>query len=139
VTARARSRSRWRTALHAGCRGEDGAGSVLVLAMLGVVVVLGLALGSLGAARVARAGAQSAADLAALAAADQLALGRVLGTSDVEGACARAREVAVRNGASVESCAHEGGGVVVVRVARVTSFGPARAAARAGPASARSG
>ena len=152
-------------------RGDEGAGSVLALAIVGVVALLGLLLGGFGAATVARTGAQSAADLAALAAGDSLALGLIAAGAGVdpssergfgagssldagagwvassgvaggpsaaaERACLRAEEVARRNGASLESCTHEGQGVVVVHVSRSTPFGPALAGSRAGPSSTR--
>lgn len=114
---------------------DEGSGTVLTLAILGVVTVVGLAVAGVAAAASARAVAQSAADLAALAGADSLLL---TGGQEPAGACDRAREVAERNGAALEECAPEPGSVVVVRVSRGTAIGPARAAARAGPASARS-
>ena len=117
---------------------DDGAGSVLALAVAGVVVLMGLALAGVGAAVTGRAAAQATADLAALAAGDALALDLVLGgvpgrTAEAA-ACSRAGEVARRNGGALASCAHEGHGVVVVEVTRQTPVGAARAAARAGPA-----
>ncbi len=118
---------------------DEGAGTVLAIALSGVVVLIGLVLGAVGAGVVARSGAQSAADLAALAAGDVLALEIVLigsvdhGGSTASAACERAGRVAARNGAALDACAHEGGGVVVVHVSRATPIGPARAAARAGP------
>ena len=111
---------------------------MLALAILGVVAFVGLAVAGLGAAASARAVAQSAADLAALAAADVLALGVVVDGVGATGACDRAVQVAERNGAVLEACVPEPGAVVVVRVSRGTPFGPARAAARAGPVTARS-
>lgn len=120
---------------------DAGSGSVLVLAIVGVVLLVGLVLTGVGTAVTARAAAQSAADLAALAAGDVLALALVLGGESGEpgesAACDRADEVARQNGGTLESCTHEGHGVVVVQVARQSSVGPARAAARAGPGGSR--
>jgi len=116
---------------------DAGAGTVLAVGLAGVVVLVGLVLGALGAATMGRTAAQSAADLAALAAADVLALEAVLGADPHGGAgraCERARSVAARNGTVVEECSVEGSGVVVVRVVREQAVGAARAAARAGPA-----
>lgn len=81
--------------------------------------------------------ARSAADLAALAAAEAVALpdGIVLDISarprpDI--ACGRAREVADRNGARVTSCAVSSAGVVALTV-RTAGAWPGEATARAGP------
>jgi hypothetical protein len=70
-----------------------------MLAVLVFGLVLTVAAGRLGVALVGRARADTAADAAALAAADQLALGR--GASAAEAA---ARETAASNGASLASC-----------------------------------
>jgi len=115
---------------------ERGAGTVLVLGIVAVVLVLALGLASLARAQAARGAAQTGADLAALAAASA--------ARDGWDPCARAREVAPRNGVVVTACAEQGAGVVRVDVessAGVTvlgvALGRAAAAARAGPASAR--
>jgi len=112
-----------------------------VLAAAAVVVLLALAVGTLGAAQRARGSAQAAADLGALAAA----------TAWRQGAdpCATAAEAVRRNGASVETCVPEGGGVVTVRVSRevqgpavgpwAAGLGDAAAHARAGPRPAGTG
>jgi len=118
-------------------RGDEGAGTVLAIALAGVVVLVGLVLAGVGAGVTARAHAQAAADLAALAAGDVLGLDLVLsgepsGAAGVR-ACDRAREVAVRNGAVLEACEPRSDAVVVVRVARRTPWGPTSATARAGP------
>jgi secretion/DNA translocation related TadE-like protein len=83
----------------------------------------------LGAAVVARHRAQSAADLAALAAAASLAGGP-------ETACAQAKAVAREMRVNTTGCAVEDLDVVVTTEARlaVGRWGNARAAARAGPA-----
>jgi secretion/DNA translocation related TadE-like protein len=98
-----------------------------------MAVLLALTTGALyvGAAVTARHRAQAAADLAALAAAGRLAEGR-------EAACAGAALVARRMHTTVADCVVVGLDVVVTVAAPVGlgvwSVGPARAAARAGPA-----
>ncbi|MFF2620696.1 Rv3654c family TadE-like protein [Oerskovia jenensis] len=113
---------------------DRGSGTVLALGLIAVVLVLGLALAALASAQGARGRAQAAADLAALAAATALQGGGE--------ACRTAQETAERNGAVVVACDEQGDGVVRVDVTReatgwVGLLGTARAAARAGPASAR--
>lgn len=85
-----------------------------------------------GSAVIARHRAQAAADLAALAAAAQIASGS-------EFACAQATLVARAMGGAVTGCATDGLEVVVHVETAVGlggwRFGPAQAAARAGPAS----
>ncbi|BBY26257.1 hypothetical protein GCM10023114_24990 [Mycolicibacterium sediminis] len=80
---------------------------------------------------VARHRAQAAADLAALAAAEQLGAG-------LDAACARAGSIATRMHGSVAECAIDGLDVVLrVEVAAALGrwgVGRASAAARAGPA-----
>jgi secretion/DNA translocation related TadE-like protein len=77
------------------------------------IVVIGLALtagaGRLGSALVARARADSAADAAALAAADMLALGRGAGA-----AVAAARDTAAANGGMLVRCECAGDDALVV-------------------------
>ncbi|MFD8757170.1 Rv3654c family TadE-like protein [Kitasatospora sp. NPDC059577] len=119
----------------AGGHGPDtGSATVwlLALAMLGTAVFAAtLAVGSVVAARHR---AESAADLAALAAADRLLL-------DPDGGCARATGIAAAQGADLVSCAvdRSGDAVEVVAEVRVVGLpvrlpvGPARARARAGP------
>ena len=77
-------------------RREDGSASLLVVVHLTVLLVVGVALGAVGALYVAERRAQSAADLAALAGAGALVDGR--------DACAAAAEVAGANGARVAVC-----------------------------------
>jgi len=109
-------------------RRDLGSGSVLVLALLAVVAVLGPAAGLHGAAAVARHRAESAADLAALAAA----------ASAPSGAdCAAARRVADGQGADLLTCLLEPDGSVLVGVsvggvATRAAGRPAVARARAG-------
>lgn len=127
--------------------GDEGSGTVLVIALLAVALVLAAAIGTLGGAQVARGRAQVAADLAALAAADVVALPPgVTVTAEalrVADPCARAVTVAERNAAKVTSCVADPGGVVTVTVAVDGGRGPfaltATARARAGPQTARDG
>lgn len=95
-----------------------------------LLVVTGGALW-LGSAVIARHRAQAAADLAALAAAAQLAGGQAA-------ACDRAAALAGQMGAQIHACTVDGLDVVVtvdvVSSVRIPHAGPARAAARAGPA-----
>lgn len=102
------------------------AGAFVVAALAGLVVLIVLA----GAAVSARHHAQSAADLAALAAAQSL----VLGEADP---CREAEAIAGRMDVAVASCAPDGDDVVVSVTAGV-DLGPlgsreALASARAGP------
>lgn len=110
-------------------RGERGAVSLFAVSCLAVLLLLGAALGVVAAMVLAHRTAQSAADLAALAAAGAIG----------EGAdpCARGAEVASANGARLASCTVRGREAVV----RVTVTGPRwlgqeadlTAEARAGP------
>ena len=109
---------------------EDGAATVLVLAVVGLVCfVVGSLAASVGLVRSQRV-AQSAADLAALAGATAL----------VEGAagCEAAREVAGANGTELTACMATSGQVrVTVQVAGARWLGrevDVVAEARAGPA-----
>lgn len=110
---------------------DDGSGSVLVLALVAVLCTGIVLLALLGGAAAARHRAQTAADLAALAAADVL-LGRRPGSP-----CATAGQVATANGARVRVCSEQADGTVVVAVEVATDgvlagLGPAGATARAG-------
>lgn len=114
--------------------GDDGAASVLVLGLLGVAAALIAAIAVVAGAHTARADAQAAADLAALAAAQQHAVARA-------GACATGSQTASRNGARVTGClvAEDGSVTVTVRrdlggVAAVFGGSSVDATARAGPA-----
>ncbi|MER6359407.1 Rv3654c family TadE-like protein [Kitasatospora sp. NPDC001527] len=115
-------------------RADTGSATVWLLAcaLLGCLAcTAGL---SVGAVVGARHRAESAADLAALAAADRLLL-------DADGGCARAEAVAAAQEAAVVSCAVDRAADAVEVVARVPvaglplrlAGGPARARARAGP------
>ncbi|GEK20091.1 Rv3654c family TadE-like protein [Cellulomonas xylanilytica] len=114
-----------------GGRGEQGSGTVLLLALVAVALVVAAMLGLLASAQLARGRAQSAADLGALAGAAGLLAGQA------RDPCATAAEVVRRNGGRLSSCTDEGAGVLTVRVAVQGAAGTATASARAGPASAR--
>ncbi len=110
---------------------ERGSATVWVIALSGVLVVIGTAAVLVGAATVARHRATTAADLAALAAAEHAVRGD-------PGACAAAGEVAGANGARLAACTVGDGAVVEVAVAVPVRLGPlgvsrAGARARAGP------
>ncbi|HEX5086346.1 MAG TPA: Rv3654c family TadE-like protein [Nocardioides sp.] len=111
-------------------RDERASATLFAVAVVGVLVLVGAALGVVGAMVHAHRVAQSAADLAALAGAQSRARGA--------DACAAAATVAEANGASVDRCTVEGFDVVL----QVTVAGPhwlgqhhdLSAQARAGPA-----
>jgi secretion/DNA translocation related TadE-like protein len=103
-------------------RNERGSASIIMLGVLAVALVLCAALARLGGAAVSAARAQTAADAAALAAADQLALGH--------GATAARRTAdaaAHENGARLVSCRCSG----VAAEVEIEITGRARARARA--------
>lgn len=110
-------------------RAQDGAATLLVVALAGVLLFVGSGLAVVGGAVVSQRHAQSAADLAALAAARSLA--------DGTDACAMAAEVASANGGRLATCRDAGREVLVEVVVR----GPralgrridVTASARAGP------
>ena len=109
---------------------ERGSATLAASGVIGLLVLLGGALGVVGAMVHAHRVAQSAADLAALAGAHAAALG--------EDACSTAAGLASANGADLDSCVTDGSDVRV----RVTVEGPhwlgqthdLQAEARAGPA-----
>jgi secretion/DNA translocation related TadE-like protein len=111
-------------------RDDRGAATLLVLAMAGVLLLVGAALGVVVAMVRAHRTAQSAADLAALAGAQAVQRGG--------DACVRAAEIARANGAHLSACSPRGSVVTV----QVTVAGPhwlgqradLSAQARAGPA-----
>lgn len=112
-------------------RQEEGAGTVMALAV--IAVALGLALGAIGLiqAQAASGRARQAADLAALAGAT--ALSSILAPGDP---CAMAERVAVANGAGLASCLVSGEDVRVEVLVPATILGiprQASASARAGP------
>lgn len=116
-----------------GCR-DRGAATLWVLAIGLVFVVAGLAGAAVGAARVAKHQARTAADLGALAGAARVIEGE-------EVACGRAAELVRRNGARLTSCVIDGLDVIVAVEVRVTPVPgvtrTAREEARAGPVRAR--
>ena len=79
-----------------GRRHERGAATLLAVSFLGVLVLVGAALGVVGAMVVAHRTAQSAADLAALAGAGAVA--------DGDDAVRAAAGVAPANGARLDGC-----------------------------------
>lgn len=109
---------------------EAGAATLLVLAMAGVLLLVGSALGEVQAMVVAHRKAQAAADLAALAGASAVAHGRA--------ACAAADAVAWLNGSRLVSCQEAAGDVTVEVVVTGPHWlgqqGDLTAEARAGPA-----
>ena len=110
-------------------RDERGAATVVAVACLGILVLVGAALGVVAAMVHAHRQAQSAADRAALAAAAAVA--------DGGDPCGSAAHIAVANGSRLDLCEVDGREVVV----EVTVTGPRwlgqtedlRARARAGP------
>ena len=104
---------------------ERGAASVLAVAIVVLGVVLTMGAARLGGALVGRARAETAADAAALAAADALALGR---GADV--AASEARVTAARNDARLVSCACTGTHADVVVEVDVPGLGILGAVAR---------
>lgn len=116
-----------------GCSGgERGAATVLATAMLGVLLLVGAALGVVVAMVADHRRAQAAADLAALAGADEMG-----GAGGVGAACGAAGRVATLNDALLESCTVAGADVLVtVRVVGPRWLGQSHdltARARAGP------
>ncbi|MBO3094319.1 Rv3654c family TadE-like protein [Cellulomonas dongxiuzhuiae] len=105
---------------------DAGSGAVLVLAVVAVALSLVLAAGLVGSAHVMAATAATAADLAALAAAQHVADGGA-------DPCAQAAVAARRNGAPMTSCTPGPAGDVTVRVRVTSAIGNARDVARAGP------
>jgi secretion/DNA translocation related TadE-like protein len=102
-------------------RGERGAVSILMLAAVGIAVVLCLGIGRVGGAAVLQARAETAADAAALAGADALALGH-----RPADALRAARSAAALNQARLVSCTCAGRAAeVVVQTGR--AHGHARA------------
>jgi secretion/DNA translocation related TadE-like protein len=112
-------------------RGERGAATLLVVAIAGLLLWVGAALGVVAAMVGAHRSAQAAADLAALSGATRLA--------DGGDPCAEAATVATANGATLTSCTVADRDVrVAVEVAGprwLGQTGDLGAEARAGPAS----
>lgn len=110
----------------APARPERGSVSVVMIAVLVLGLVLATAAGRLGGAMIAKGRAETAADAAALAAADTLALGR--GST---AAVAAARETAGHNDAALVRCSCTGSVADVVVEVRVSALGPIMGPARA--------
>lgn len=89
-------------------RGERGAATLVVMACIGVLLLLGAALGFVAGMVIAHRQAQGAADLAALAAAEAVATGR--------DGCAAGAEVAEANDGRLVACVVDGA-VVTLEVA----------------------
>jgi secretion/DNA translocation related TadE-like protein len=118
---------------------ESGSATPIVVAVLAVIVIVGLAAVDGGAVIVASAKNESAADLAALAAAhvdrDARAENASSGSA-LHAGCEVAREVASQNGVAVTSCRrgpHASVDVAVELLVRAWPL-PLHASARAGPA-----
>lgn len=118
-----------RAGRNASAGRERGSGTVLAAGLALVVMMAMALLLLLVQSAVLASRAASAADLAALAAADALR-----GVTDGE-PCTVAAEVAARHGATIVGCAEEPGQTVEVRTELVerSVFGPASGRARAGP------
>lgn len=118
---------------------ERGSGTVLVLGLVAVTLLLIAAISVLVGAQSARAAAQVAADLGALAAAEQLAAAGIGTAPAVTSgaahgpACMLARAVVTANRATLVGCTVLRGGVVRISAERSSGLGTARASARAGP------
>ncbi len=107
---------------------EDGAGTVLAVAMMGLLVTVTLAVSGVVGVVAAHRRAQSAADLSALAGAAAL--------QDGGDPCLSAGAIARRNGAALRSCAVDGWEVTVAVTSTVQLPGEAMelsARGRAGP------
>lgn len=110
-------------------RGQRGSATLLILAVTGLLMFVGLGLGGVAAIVLTQRSAQAAADLAALAGASAA----MSGTD----ACDAAATIAEANGAVLADCRHAGQVVTV----SVTAAGPrlidrrydVTAEARAGP------
>jgi secretion/DNA translocation related TadE-like protein len=103
---------------------DQGAVTVLLVAVLGLVVVLAGVVGEVGAVVTARQRAATAADLSALAAHD--------------GGCVRAAVIARIDGGRLRTCRRQADGSVVVSVA-VVPAGPGGRAIGSVVVSARAG
>lgn len=110
---------------------------MLGLALAAGILLLVLALGALAGAIATRGATQSAADLAALAAAGALTQTELRGVAPTDGvssACALAADAVRRNGVQLESCRVVGVRTIEIETSRrFANWGEARARARAGP------
>lgn len=109
-------------------RPDRGNVSMFAIAMIAIVAVCGIGLGRVGAAMIVQSRAENAADAAALAAADTLALG-----GDADAARFAARKWARANGAELVECDCRGSDAEVeVEVPPIAGLSkPGRARARA--------
>jgi secretion/DNA translocation related TadE-like protein len=105
---------------------ERGGVSIVMLAVLVIGLVLTMSAARLGVALVGRARAETAADAAALAAADALALGE-----SADGAMAAANETAAGNDAALVSCRCDGTVAEVVVEVGLPGLGALGGSARA--------
>lgn len=112
--------------------GDEGSAAVLVVALLAVAAALVAAVAILAGAHTARADAQTAADLAALAAAQRHAVAR-------SGACETGSEAATRNGGRLTRCIVADDGSVTVSVERDGGGASGAFGARSVEATARAG
>lgn len=119
---------------------DRGSGTVLGLAVMGVLLSLLLGLAVLGGATIARQQAQNAADLGAVAGAQTLKTG-----GDAQAACARATQLVEANGGHIDDCSvtgslsqawtTDGGPQITLRVHRAVASLPqwvAKVSANAG-------
>lgn len=111
--------------------GDRGAAAVLVLALAGLLSLVGATTSAVAAVAVARQRAAAVADLAALAGAQHALEGQAV-------ACGWAARVADESAAALRSCRLDGDVVAVVSLVRppgpLGRLGVATAQARAGPA-----
>jgi len=107
-------------------RDARGNVTVLVAAVIVVAVLLATAVARFGGAVAEKSRANNAADAAALAAADGLALGR-----SPDEACALARSTAVDNGARLLTCVYRASTTEARSAEVVVEIGNAKARARA--------
>ena len=122
---------KWGRAVRVVAVGERGAGTVLIVGVIGVLLAAALGVSGLIQAQAAAGRARSAADLAALGGAT--ALSSVLAPGDP---CEVAGRVARANGAEVTTCTVAGEDVTVEVSVGARVLGVARtttSAARAGP------
>ncbi|MBB2945080.1 secretion/DNA translocation related TadE-like protein [Actinoplanes lutulentus] len=97
-----------------------------MLALGLVLLAAGLAAAAVGSAQLARREARNAADLGALAGAQQAVLG-------ADQACREAARIVTLNQARMTSCVLEGLEIVIHTEVTTGRLGTAKAAARAGP------
>ncbi|MFF2049981.1 Rv3654c family TadE-like protein [Leifsonia sp. NPDC058194] len=106
---------------------ERGAGSVVVLAIVGAMIAVLVAILAVGGVHIAHRRAAAVADLAALGAADA-AVGRI-----GDEPCAAASRVAEANGADLDDCAADGVRMTVTVGVGIPGGMRVTGRARAGP------